>query len=108
MANPTADWEKVGDRFYRKTQLYTAVFDQDLELENYILTGAVYGGAIGTLLLFPLSLLVPFQVSLFLFSNSHVIPISQVLPQLLLFVGCMAIIIRTILTSVLSFVPRRN
>lgn len=48
MANPTADWEKVGDRFYRKIQLYTAVFDQDLELENYILTGAAYGGAIGT------------------------------------------------------------
>lgn len=52
MANPTADWEKVGDRFYRKTQLYTAVFDQDLELENYVLTGAAYGGAIGTSILF--------------------------------------------------------
>lgn len=50
MANPTADWEKVGDRFYRKIQLYTAVFDQDLELENYILTGAAYGGAIGMLI----------------------------------------------------------
>jgi len=50
MANPTADWEKVGDKFYRKTQLYTAVFDQDLELENYIVTGCSYGGAIGTLL----------------------------------------------------------
>jgi vacuolar protein sorting-associated protein 16 len=46
--NPTADWEKVGDRYYRKIQLYTAVFDQDLELENHILTGAPYGGAIGT------------------------------------------------------------
>lgn len=50
MANPTADWEKVGDKFYRKIQLYTAVFDQDLELENYIVTGCSYGGAIGTLL----------------------------------------------------------
>lgn len=49
MANPTADWEKVGDKFYRKIQLYTAVFDQDLELENYIVTGCSYGGAIGTL-----------------------------------------------------------
>jgi len=48
MANPTADWEKVGDKFYRKIQLYTAVFDQDLELENYIVTGCSYGGAIGT------------------------------------------------------------
>jgi hypothetical protein len=47
MANPTADWEKVGDKFYRKIQLYTAVFDQDLELENYIVTGCSYGGAIG-------------------------------------------------------------
>ncbi len=47
MANPTADWEKVGDKFYRKIQLYTAVFDQDLELENYIVTGCAYGGAIG-------------------------------------------------------------
>jgi hypothetical protein len=47
MANPTADWEKVGDKFYRKIQLYTAVFDQDLELENYLVTGAPYGGAIG-------------------------------------------------------------
>ena len=49
MANPTADWEKVGDKFYRKIQLYTAVFDQDLELENYIVTGCSYGGAIGML-----------------------------------------------------------
>jgi hypothetical protein len=47
MANPTADWEKVGDKFYRKIQLYTAVFDQDLELDNYIVTGCSYGGAIG-------------------------------------------------------------
>ncbi|KAI1340453.1 vacuolar protein sorting-associated protein 16 [Xylariaceae sp. FL0016] len=44
--NPTAEWEKVGDRFYRKTQLYTAVFDQDLDLDNYIVAGAPYGGAI--------------------------------------------------------------
>jgi len=48
MANPTAEWERVGGKFYRKTQLYTAVFDQDLELENYIVTGCSYGGAIGT------------------------------------------------------------
>jgi Vps16, N-terminal region len=47
MANPTADWEKVGDKFYRKVQLYTAVFDQDLELENYIVTGCSFGGAVG-------------------------------------------------------------
>lgn len=47
MANPTADWERVGAKFYRKIQLYTAVFDKDLELENYIVTGCSYGGAIG-------------------------------------------------------------
>ena len=52
MANPTADWEKVGDRYYRKIQLYTAVFDHDLELENYIVAGAPYGGAIGMLSVF--------------------------------------------------------
>ena len=47
MSKPTADWERVGDRFYRKTQLYTSVFDPDLELENYVVTGAPYSGAVG-------------------------------------------------------------
>ncbi|KAI9796104.1 MAG: hypothetical protein M1833_006526 [Piccolia ochrophora] len=46
MSNPTADWDKVGDRFYRRVQLYTAVFDQDLELDNYVVAGAPYGGAL--------------------------------------------------------------
>ncbi|KAI3337020.1 vacuolar protein sorting-associated protein [Xylariaceae sp. AK1471] len=46
VTNPTAGWEMVGDRFYRKTQLYTAVFDQDLDLDNYIVAGAPYGGAV--------------------------------------------------------------
>lgn len=45
--HPTAGWEKVGDRFYRKTQLYTAVFDLDLDLDNYFVAGAPYGGAVG-------------------------------------------------------------
>ena len=49
MSKPTANWEKVGDKFYRKVQLYTAVFDQDLELENYNVVGAPYSGAVGTL-----------------------------------------------------------
>jgi vacuolar protein sorting-associated protein 16 len=52
-AHPTAGWEKVGDRFYRKTQLYTAVFDRDLDLDNYIVAGAPYGGAIGMTNRFP-------------------------------------------------------
>jgi hypothetical protein len=45
--NPRAGWEKVGDQFYRKIQLYESVFDPDLELENYLVAGAPYGGAIG-------------------------------------------------------------
>lgn len=45
--HPTAGWEQVGERFYRKTQLYTEVFDLDLDLDNYIVAGAPYGGAIG-------------------------------------------------------------
>lgn len=49
MSGPTLGWEKVGERFYRKVKLYDAVFDQDLELENYIIVGAPYGGAIGML-----------------------------------------------------------
>ena len=48
MSKPTADWERVGDRFYRKTQVYTSVFDPHLELENYVVTGAPYSGAVGT------------------------------------------------------------
>ncbi|KAK3113378.1 Vacuolar protein sorting-associated protein 16 [Teratosphaeriaceae sp. CCFEE 6253] len=46
MSKPTADWERVGDRFYRKTQLYTSIFDPELELENYVVTGAPYSGAV--------------------------------------------------------------
>lgn len=45
--HPRADWESVGDKWFRKTQLYTAVFDQDLDLDNYIVTGAPYAGALG-------------------------------------------------------------
>ena len=58
MSNPTADWERVGDRFYRKIKLYDAVFDQDLELENYVVAGAPYSGAIGNLNMRVLSSLV--------------------------------------------------
>jgi hypothetical protein len=46
-SNPLANWEKVGDSFYRKIPVYDAVFDEDVELENYIVAGAPYGGAIG-------------------------------------------------------------
>ena len=47
MSAPTAEWERVGDRFYRKIPLYQAVFDQDLELENYLVVGAPFSGAVG-------------------------------------------------------------
>jgi hypothetical protein len=43
---PTANWEKLGSRFYRKVPLYTAVFDADLELQNYLIAGAPYSGAV--------------------------------------------------------------
>ncbi|OQO14833.1 hypothetical protein B0A48_00215 [Cryoendolithus antarcticus] len=46
MSKPTADWRRVGDKFYRRTQLYTSVFEASLELENYIVTGAPYSGAV--------------------------------------------------------------
>jgi vacuolar protein sorting-associated protein 16 len=48
-SNPLADWERVGDKFYRKVRVYDAVFDDDLELENLIVAGAPYGGAVGIL-----------------------------------------------------------
>lgn len=46
-SNPLANWEKVGDSFYRKIPVYDAIFDEEVELENYIVVGAPYGGAIG-------------------------------------------------------------
>jgi len=47
VVHPTAGWEQVGERFYRKTQLYTEVFDLDLDLDNFVVAGAPYSGAIG-------------------------------------------------------------
>jgi vacuolar protein sorting-associated protein 16 len=49
--NPRADWERLGDRFYQKTRIYDGVFDEDLELENYVIAAAPYAGALGTALL---------------------------------------------------------
>lgn len=45
--NPRAGWEKIGDQFYQKALIYESVFDQDLELENYLVVGAPFGGALG-------------------------------------------------------------
>ncbi|EFY95611.2 Vps16 family protein [Metarhizium robertsii] len=41
-----ADWESVGDKWFRKTQQYTEVFDEDLDLDNYLVAGAPYAGAL--------------------------------------------------------------
>ncbi|WYZ39921.1 hypothetical protein EsH8_IV_000262 [Colletotrichum jinshuiense] len=48
-SHPAAGWENVGDKWYRKIQLYTEVFDQDLDLDNYVVAGAPYGGALALL-----------------------------------------------------------
>jgi vacuolar protein sorting-associated protein 16 len=45
--HPRADWESVGDRWFRKTQTYTEIFDEELDLDNYVVTGAPYAGALG-------------------------------------------------------------
>ena len=45
--NPTVDWDRIGNSFYRKVKLYESLFDQELELENYVIAGAPYCGAIG-------------------------------------------------------------
>ncbi|KAL2865107.1 tethering complex subunit VPS16 [Aspergillus lucknowensis] len=44
--NPLANWERLATSFYRKVPVYYSVFDEDVELENYIVAGAPYGGAI--------------------------------------------------------------
>lgn len=41
----------MGDKWFRKTQQYTAVFDKDLDLDNYIVAGAPYAGALGETLI---------------------------------------------------------
>ena len=46
MSKPIANWEKVGDKFYRKVQLYTGVFDADLKLDKCNVAGAPYSGAV--------------------------------------------------------------
>jgi vacuolar protein sorting-associated protein 16 len=44
--NRRAGWEKIDDQFYRKIKLYEQIFDPDLELENYLVAGAPYSGAL--------------------------------------------------------------
>ncbi|KAL3474125.1 Vps16, N-terminal region-domain-containing protein [Aspergillus californicus] len=45
-SNPLANWERLGTSFYRKVPVYYPVFGEEVELENYIVAGAPYGGAI--------------------------------------------------------------
>lgn len=47
VTNPTVDWDRIGNSFYRKVKLFESLFDQELELENYVIAGAPYCGAIG-------------------------------------------------------------
>lgn len=43
----TAGWEQVEDKYYRKILLYSALWDPDFDLSDYIVAGAPYGGALG-------------------------------------------------------------
>lgn len=45
-SNPRAGWEKIGTEFYRRVQLYTSVFDPDLDLTEYQIAGAPFSGAL--------------------------------------------------------------
>lgn len=45
--HPTAEWESVDGKWFRKTQLYTEVFEQDRDLDNFIVVGAPFAGALG-------------------------------------------------------------
>lgn len=44
-----AEWERVDERWFRKTQQYTSIFDESLDLDTYIVAGAPYAGALGKL-----------------------------------------------------------
>ncbi|CAI4219096.1 unnamed protein product [Parascedosporium putredinis] len=39
-AHPRASWERLGDKWYRRIEHYTEVFDLGLDLDNYIIAGA--------------------------------------------------------------------
>jgi hypothetical protein len=43
----TAGWERVEDKYYRTTLLYSALWDSEFDLSDYIVVGAPYGGALG-------------------------------------------------------------
>eukprot|EP00003_Mantamonas_plastica_P023305 TRINITY_DN416_c0_g1_i1.p1 TRINITY_DN416_c0_g1~~TRINITY_DN416_c0_g1_i1.p1 ORF type:complete len:831 (-),score=270.28 TRINITY_DN416_c0_g1_i1:30-2522(-) len=44
LAHPTAEWNQLYDRFYRKREVYT--MEWDVDLENYTLAAAPFGGPV--------------------------------------------------------------
>ncbi|KAL7272754.1 Vacuolar protein sorting-associated protein 16 [Rhizina undulata] len=46
ITSATQGWERVEDKFYRKILLYSGIFDSDLDLSEYVITGAPFGGAL--------------------------------------------------------------
>ncbi|KAK9459853.1 Vps16, N-terminal region-domain-containing protein [Lipomyces oligophaga] len=44
--NPTLGWERLQDVFYSKRQQYSMMWEDDINLSDYMVAGAPYGGAI--------------------------------------------------------------
>ncbi|KAK9316336.1 Vps16, N-terminal region-domain-containing protein [Lipomyces starkeyi] len=44
--NPTLGWERLQDVFYRKRTEYSMMWNDEVDLSEFIVTGAPYGGAI--------------------------------------------------------------
>lgn len=42
-------WNQMGDRFYRKFEVYQMSWGADMDVSKYILAGAPHGGPIGDL-----------------------------------------------------------
>lgn len=49
LQNPTSSWELVSGQYYRKLSLFTPSWsgDEDFNLDDYIVAGAPFGGALG-------------------------------------------------------------
>jgi hypothetical protein len=47
MAN--LNWIELGDVYYNQANLYDLSWEQELEIEHFIVAGARYGGPIGDL-----------------------------------------------------------
>ncbi|KAA8914859.1 Vps16, N-terminal region-domain-containing protein [Sphaerosporella brunnea] len=45
-SSATTDWEVLEDKYYRKILLYCELFSEDHDLNNYVIAGAPYSGAI--------------------------------------------------------------